>query len=184
MPILTQGNVQAILCELKKRIEGSFGVVNAMRQDSTNFEQWVQIEMCGILNGYIDNIDNIVIERDGNFDIRICGNNDDVTKVVIEIKIIQSGNANMPGVIADVDNLNAFVPDNPALERAFLAVVYRRQHNENDSEFYINQISVYIRSNLLENQSQVIEQEGFCLVDNNGENIEVVLYLNRWGGAR
>ena len=86
MPIFTEENAKCILCELKKKIQGSMGVKNAIRQGSVGFENWVQIEMSGILKEYI-NGDRIAIEK--AHDICIYDNRN-VPKVVIEIKIIKN----------------------------------------------------------------------------------------------
>lgn len=178
MAILVEENVKCILCELKKKIEENIGVVNAIRQGSVNFENWVQIEMCGILNGYIDSGDGIVIEKNGNFDIRICGKNGN-NKVAIEIKIIKSGHYEMSEINDDVDGLNDLDPHNKAMERAILCVVYKEPARERSCESILEAIGEYIDRN----RSQVSEQKRFTVSDNNGGNIEVVLYFNRWDGV-
>jgi hypothetical protein len=170
MAVLTEENVKYILSELKKRIEKSMGVVNAMQQHSVNFENWVQIEMCDILNGYIAKGDVIEIEKRGNVDIRICGGNNN--KVAIEIKILLSGKSGKAKRLADVVKLDKFDEN---IEKAILWVVYKRPKGEIDCEYYIKEVSEYIGS-----RSIVNELEGFVLGDDSREKIKVILYLNRW----
>lgn len=163
---------------IPKKIEGSIGVVSAIRQGSVGFENWVQIEMSGILNGYIDEGDKIIIER--KHDICIYGNNNNnFPKVVIEIKIIKNSERGIPAIKKDVDKLRDFEPNNMVMERAFFCVLYKST-GKIGCENTLMQISTYIG----ELPPQVIVRKNFNVSDNNGGNIEVVLYLNRWGGIR
>jgi len=170
MAILVEENVKSILCELKKKVEESIGVMNAIRQGSVNFENWVQIEMCGILSRYIDSGNKIVIEKNGNFDIRICGKSEE-NKVAIEIKIIKSGHYEMSKIQDDVIKLDNFEQSNESMEKAVLCVVYKESQREKECKEILKEISEYIG-----NRSQISGENEFTVGDT-----EVVLYLNRWG---
>ena len=176
MPILTNKNVTVILGELQKRILNSVGVLNAIRQGSVNFENWVQIEICSILNGYINNGNVIVIERLRNIDICICNENNS-TKMAIEIKIIKSGHYEMSEIIDDINKLDNFDQLNMAMERSILCVVYKEPQAIEQCEHILERINGCI------NNSQIKAQAGFAIAGNNGEDIQVVSYLNRWGGT-
>jgi len=173
MPIFTEENAKCILCELKKKIQGSMGVKNAIRQGSVGFENWVQIEMSGILKEYI-NGDRIAIEK--AHDICIYDNRN-VPKVVIEIKIIKNSERDIPAIKRDIDKLKNFEPNNVAMERAFFCVLYK-SNGRITCQDTLNRISVYIE----QQEAQIIVQKEFYVNNNAVEHIEVVLYLNRWGG--
>lgn len=109
-----------ILNKLKKKIESSKGLSIFAKQES-KFENWVQVELCGILSDYCKEVIPEKYMRDSSCSYDI----DFDSRIAIELKIFtnngKSGSRNVEGVIKDVKTLSR-VPNNK--EKIEILVVF------------------------------------------------------------
>jgi len=92
MPTLTNKDIAWTLKELKEKIKNSRGFKICINQNSRNFENWIQVELCGILstadviarNRYKIKVERTINGRRAS-DIVIC-DNDEKILCAIEIK--------------------------------------------------------------------------------------------------
>ena len=144
MVILNEENIKCILCELKKKMEESIGVRIAVMQGSVNFENWLQVELCGILTGLFKDLE-IKIEKEidivGDLKKRYL----DVysSQFAIQLKVLFTGSTSVTGCtlsakIGRHDGDCGLIPDIQRLknysneytgERAVIFVVFPTKHN-------------------------------------------------------
>lgn len=136
MLVLTEKNISKIFSELEVRIKKCDGIRICINQNKVNFENWVQVELCNILNSLIvHDIDNIEVEKPERdidkkkkenkyFDIAIKNGPRELVTTVIAIKIIRVGTY---GGLSDVKKYHediSALAESKTVEKALLCVLY------------------------------------------------------------
>ena len=177
MVILNKENIKIILVELEKRLLGSIGIKICIQQGSRSFENWVQVELCGILCerlGY--DINSIDVEEPN--DIVIMENNE--IKTAIEIKVICLGKNNQGDRKTHEKDIVKLKNGNQT-QKIILRVIYDMP-GANIKRNWVDirgALENFLQMNI-ENQSHYPYEKSFKLGYNHGSFTNIYLYLNLW----
>jgi len=179
MAILTEENINTIFDELEKRIKNSAGIKICVNKPSVNFESWVQVELCNILNskeGLNITLANITVEsRDGMpkkkyIDVLIRDELEmPLTAIAIKIiKLAPEGAINEEKkCFEDITTLN----DCGVAEKALLYVVYEAPCGERRKKTWSD-----VRKKM-KCQGDAPERSFGLVYDNDGHKTNVYLEL-------